>query len=335
MANRLRELTGYTPWLVLMLAVDGLAVLMLWLANVEALRAMACAVVLATMVPFALVCGALLWRAGRRRRAFAALLNTPDEANEEALVKLLPPAEAEDARLLAQALRSREEELADRENRAAGYEEYVELWAHEIKTPVSLLALVLDNHAGEFSEDVALKLETVRTRTQSLVEQMLYYARTEGERKDWRFERIDLAEAVEDVVADFRPLLAERGFTVDVQVDPAPVMADARGLSFILSQVVANAVKYAGDAPELVFSTEAGEDGTVLRIQDNGCGCKACDLPFVFEKGFTGSGPQKVKATGMGLYLAREVARELGLGIWVESTWQEGFAVLISFPQVK
>ena len=68
MANRLRELTGYAPWLVLLLAVDGLAVLMLWLANAEALKAMALAIVLATVVPFALVCALLMHRTRRRRR---------------------------------------------------------------------------------------------------------------------------------------------------------------------------------------------------------------------------------------------------------------------------
>lgn len=51
----------------------------------------------------------------------------------------------------------------------------------------------------------------------------------------------------------------------------------------------------------------------------------ACDLPYVFEKGFTGdSGHEKSKATGMGLYLAREIAKELGLTLTAASDWGAG-----------
>lgn len=81
---------------------------------------------------------------------------------------------------------------------------------------------------------------------------------------------------------------------------------------------------------------ESGDTAAVLTVRDNGPGVRACDLPYVFEKGFTGdSGHEKNKATGMGLYLAREVAKDLGLTLTAVSDWGAGFAVRVSFPVVE
>ena len=71
-----------------------------------------------------------------------------------------------------------------------------------------------------------------------------------------------------------------------------------------------------------------------LCIKDNGQGVRTCDLPFVFEKGFTGGGAVTKRATGMGLYLAREVAKDMGLSLEARSTWGEGFELWIGFPRV-
>jgi hypothetical protein len=116
------------------------------------------------------------------------------------------------------------------------------------------------------------------------------------------------------VFDDYRPLLEEKGFRVEIRPTDETVFADRRGLCFLLGQVVSNSVKYALEKPVLTFSLESNDTATVLSIRDNGPGVRACDLPYVFEKGFTGdSGHEKNKATGMGLYLAREVAKDLGI----------------------
>ena len=104
---------------------------------------------------------------------------------------------------------------------------------------------------------------------------------------------------------DYRPLLEEKGFRVEIRPTDETVFADRRGLCFLLGQVVSNSVKYTLEKPVLTFSLESNDTATVLSIRDNGPGVRACDLPYVFEKGFTGdSGHEKNKATGMGLYLA-------------------------------
>ena len=328
-------LRQYLPWLGLLLGVDALAALLLWLADARAFAATAGVIVLATVFLFACVCTVLCARAKRREQAFTAFLATPDAAHEQALCRLLAPCEAQSAHLLGETLRAQQQTIAQLQTQMDDYEDYVELWAHEVKTPLALLTLVLDNRRDTLPEAVGFKLDYARNRMQAFIDQMLYYARLRGARRDYRFERLTLRSCIDEVLDDYRPLLEEKGFRVEIRLADETVFTDRRGLCFLLGQLVSNSVKYTSDAPVLTFSLTCNTAETVLTVRDNGPGVRTCDLPYVFEKGFTGdSGHEKNKATGMGLYLAREIAKELGLTLSAASDWGTGFAVCISFPVV-
>ena len=328
-------LRQYLPWLWLLLGVDALAALLLWLADVKAFAAMLTVIVLATVFLFAGVCAVLCARSKRREQAFTAFLTTPDAVHEQALCRLLSPAESRSAHLLGETLRAQQQTIAQLQAQMDDYENYVELWAHEVKTPLALLTLVLDNRRDTLPEAVGFKLDYVRNRMQAFIDQMLYYARLRGARRDYRFERLTLRGCIDEVLDDYRPLLEEKGFRVEIRPTDETVFADRRGLCFLLGQVVSNSVKYALEKPVLSFSLESNDTATVLSIRDNGPGVRACDLPYVFEKGFTGdSGHEKNKATGMGLYLAREVAKDLGLTLTAASDWGAGFEIRVTFPVV-
>lgn len=331
--NYLRQ---YLPWLGLLLGVDALAALLLWLADARAIAAMSAVIVLATVFLFGGVCAVLCARSKRREQAFTAFLTTPDAAHEQALCRLLSPAESRSAHLLGETLRAQQQAIAQLQAQMDDYENYVELWAHEVKTPLALLTLVLDNRRDTLPAAVGFKLDYVRNRMQAFIDQMLYYARLRGARRDYRFERLTLRGCIGEVLDDYRPLLEEKGFRVEIRPTDETVFADRRGLCFLLGQVVSNSVKYALEKPVLTFSLESNDTATVLSIRDNGPGVRACDLPYVFEKGFTGdSGHEKNKATGMGLYLAREVAKDLGLTLTAASDWGAGFEIRVTFPVVE
>ena len=238
--------------------------------------------------------------------------------------------------LLGETLRAQQQAIAQLQAQMDDYENYVELWAHEVKTPLALLTLVLDNRRDTLPEAVGFKLDYVRNRMQAFIDQMLYYARLRGARRDYRFERLTLRGCIDEVLDDYRPLLEEKGFRVEIRPTDETVFSDRRGLCFLLGQVVSNSVKYALEKPVLSFSLESKDTATVLSIRDNGPGVRACDLPYVFEKGFTGdSSHEKNKATGMGLYLAREVAKDLGLTLTAASGWGAGFEIRVTFPVVE
>lgn len=314
-------LRQYLPWLGLLLGVDALAALLLWLADARAFAATAGVIVLATVFLFAGVCTMLCAQAKRREQAFTAFLATPDAAHEQALCRLLSLCEAQSAHLLGETLRAQQQTIAQLQTQMDDYEDYVELWAHEVKTPLALLTLVLDNRRDTLPEAVGFKLD---------------YARLRGARRDYRFVRLTLRSCIDEVLDDYRPLLEEKGFRVEIRLADETVFTDRRGLCFLLGQLVSNSVKYALEKPVLTFSMESGDTAAVLTVRDNGPGVHACDLPYVFEKGFTGdSGHEKSKATGMGLYLAREIAKELGLTLSAASDRGAGFEIRVTFPVVE
>lgn len=112
------------------------------------------------------------------------------------------------------------------------------------------------------------------------------------------------------------------------------VYTDEKWLTFILSQIVQNAIKYF-DKQENKLTIYSQDNGTniLLVIEDNGCGIKASDLSRVFEKGFTGSNRNKANATGMGLYLSKKLCDRLGLKLDIASTEKEYTRLTIIFPK--
>ncbi len=337
MKHKFQMIQPYLPWLILLLGVDGFAVLLLWIADVQAFYASILVILLFTVLLFSTLCYLLLQLSQKRSQAFLEFLENPEQYQEELLSKLSSTLEKDAIRKLGKALRDRHLDYCQLKGQLDDYEEYIELWAHETKTPLSLLTLVLDNRKEDLPAAVSFKLEYIRNQMQECVDQMLFYARLKGARKDYLFEPVSIRFCVEEVLEDYKPLLVEKQFQFHVCIaDPDTVYADRRGLRFLIGQIVSNAVKYCCRQPELTITFSKEEHLTVLCIKDNGKGVRSCDLPYIFEKGFTGdSGEVRNKATGMGLYLAQEIAKEMNVSLHAESEWGKGFNMQISFPVIE
>lgn len=328
-------LLQYLPWLLLLLAVDGFSVLLLWLADVQALLSMALIIVLATAFLFTVICLTLFRLERKKEQAFLAFLAAPDSYHEELLCKASGHAQRKSIRQLGQTLRGSEAAYTALQEQLSDYQEYVESWAHETKTPLSLLTLLLDNRREDLPAGVSFKLDYIQNRMQESVEQMLFYARIKSEGKDYLFEPIEVARCVQEVLENYRPLLDEKQFLIRCDLSGSAVYSDQRGLRFLLGQLVSNSINYCSTAPQLIFSYFEQDGAQVLSIRDNGIGVRSCDLPYLFEKGFTGnSGDERKKATGMGLYLVKELAKDLNITLKVHSVWQNGFEMQLFFPIV-
>ena len=138
---------------------------------------------------------------------------------------------------LKKACKAMTERLDDMEAEQQDYREYIESFAHEIKVPISALSLTFDN-----MKDYELKKET--DRIFNLVEQMLYYARSENTEKDYFVRRLDLQDTVHDSILKFRRYFLDAGVELDVRIEKLSVFTDEKWLSFILSQVIQNSLKY-------------------------------------------------------------------------------------------
>ena len=117
------------------------------------------------------------------------------------------------------------------------------------------------------------------------------------------------------------------------------VISDKKGLMFILGQIISNSVKYVGNnlAPRLIFSIadSMNSEQISLSIKDNGTSIPLSDLPFVFDKGFTGdTGSYLSRSTGMGLYLVQKMATDLSITVELKNNSYGGTTVTLTFPKV-
>lgn len=139
----------------------------------------------------------------------------PDEVNSEKLMRVVSGQEWEQLQILHTILVENQERIQQMEDALRDYEEYVEGWAHEAKTPLSLLTMLLDNRGDELAPSLQMKLDYVRSQFQEDVTQILYYARLGSSTKDYRFELVDLEDALNEVLEDYAPLLEEKQFLIE------------------------------------------------------------------------------------------------------------------------
>lgn len=225
------------------------------------------------------------------------------------------------------------DEITSLRAQSAEHSEYVELWVHEIKTPIAAAKLILSKMHGADEERLKYEVE----RLESLVEQALFAARSDSLSNDYLLREANLASLVNEACKDNMRYLTSSGIAIDMQVDRSiDVIADKTWMIFILSQLITNAAKY--DARTITFSAQqADREGpdacTTLEIKDDGCGIPASDVPRVFDRGFTGEvGRAHGSATGMGLYLAARLCAQMGVGIMLASEEGLGTRVCLSFP---
>lgn len=333
MKHKLSALYRHLPWLLLLLGMDIFFVLLLWLSDARAFVSFSVVILLASLLMFGTLFFVLDHFEQKKKQFFLDFLAEPDTYHEEKLIKAISAFETDIIRYLGKILREKELTCNKLETNLADYEEYVEEWAHEAKTPLSLLTMILDNRKDEISAPVLFKLDYIRSKLQEDVTRILYYARLKSSQKDYIFESVDLCTCINEVLEDYQPLLAEKKFQIDNQLNSSSVFTDQRGIRFILNQMISNAIKYSSDTPKLTITLEHTHIADILSIQDNGIGVRSCDLPYIFEKGFTGeTADNRTKATGMGLYLSKKMADDLALHLDVQSEWKKGFKISIFFP---
>ena len=318
----------------MILAVEGFTVVLLWLADIQVFKALFPLLLLFTLFLFAVLSYILMKKEKDKEKAFKEFLLNPNKNSEKILLDSYGLENKESILLLAETIYKKEKEIEKADSLLADYESYVELWAHEIKLPLSLLTLILDNQADSLSQDLSFKLDYIRNQVQSNISQILLYYRVKSEKKDYFFEELNVDTCVNEILEDYAPLIHEKNLKITSQNLNHKIYTDRRGLEFIIGQVIANSLKYSGNNPCLDISIDTDRGKTRLTLKDNGQGVKECDLPYIFEKGFTGdSGDVRRKSTGMGLYLVKHLADDLSIEIEVSSIWQCGFTVSLFFQQ--
>ena len=247
-----------------------------------------------------------------------------------AAIELPEPSDAIEAdyAALLEALSSETEKLqTESEARFRDMTDYYTIWAHQIKTPIAAMELMLQQ--GE-TEPAALR-EQVQ-RVEQYVDMALGYLRLDSESSDYVLGTYDLDNIVKPAVKKFATQFIRRNLSLSYEPLETQVLTDEKWLRFVVEQVLSNALKYTPSGSVTITM----EPNKTLVIRDTGIGIRAEDLPRVFEKGFTGfNGRTERASTGIGLYLCRRVCGALGHTIAIDSTPGEGTAVRIGLADKK
>ena len=213
------------------------------------------------------------------------------------------------------------------------YREYIEMWVHEIKTPIASTKLLIENNNNEITR----KIDTQIDKIENFVEQVLYYSRSDEVGKDYIIKKIELSQVVKNVIKKNQRDFINKKISLQLSDLDEIIYSDTKWIEFILNQIVGNAIKYSkGKEDKIKIESKKVANAVVLTVQDNGVGIIERDINRVFEKGFTGENGRKFgKSTGIGLYLCKKLCVKLGLGLQIESNVNEGTKVSIVFPQTE
>ena len=237
--------------------------------------------------------------------------------------------EAQDYREIVRLLREANREARTRaETDMAAMVDYYTLWVHQIKTPIAAMRLRLQ----EEDSDTSRALMSDLGRIERYVSMVLTYLRLENGATDYVIKETDLDGVIRPVLRQFAGEFISRRLKLDYTPVEKKVLTDGKWLSFVVEQVLSNALKY---TPEGSVSISLEAPATLV-IRDTGIGIAPEDLPRVFERNYTGlAGRADTRASGIGLSLCKQVCDNLGHGISVESVPGEGTAVRVDLSTRK
>lgn len=277
-----------------------------------------------------LVLGLVLFAVGysrflRRHRELQQLLC---QTNEKVLP--LPPAQGlleEDYQALLRAVcQDRARLAAEHENRLRELTDYYSLWAHQIKTPIAAMDLLLQEDGSPHRGELEMELLKIG----QYVEMVLSYLRLDSDSTDYVLREYPLDDILRQAVRKFAKMFILKKITLDFQETGKTVLTDEKWLLFVVEQVLSNALKYT----PVGGTIRIYGDGATVVIADNGIGIREEDQARVFEKGFTGyNGRADKKSTGIGLYLCRQVMDRLNHSISLTSRPGQGTLVRLDLSR--
>ncbi len=275
----------------------------------------------------------------RKHKFYTDLLANIDNLDKAYLVlETLSKPDFYEGKLLYQALyeinKSMCEFVRKEEEQIHDFKDYIEMWIHEVKRPLSSLVLNLNNHKSILDR----KTKNILKRLEDYVDQVLYYVRSENAEKDYYIKVTNLSKIIKNVgIKNMDEMLSNK---IDFIVDNInyQVLTDSKWLEFILNQIINNSIKYKKNINNsyIKIYVEDKTNTTTLVVEDNGIGIMPSDIKQVFEKTFTGTnGREKSTSTGMGLYIANNLCKKLGHKIAIESQYNEYTKVFITFAKNK
>lgn len=308
---------------------EGLVFGLLWLVEVPMVFIIFTEIIFLLFFLFSLI-----WDYHRRSGYYKRLLQLLDQLDEKTL--LMEIAERPgflDAKIVSYILKQnnkyQNDKIAEMQKQSRDYRDFLDTWVHEIKTPITSARLNIENEKNP----TTLKIEDELRKIDNFVELVLYYARSSDVEKDFKVENTTLKALVSTALKTYSKPIIQAGGRIHMEGMDIPVCADSKSCSFIIGQVISNAIKYRQEEFRLEFRSQVQKNRIALLIHDNGIGISRADLSRVFDKGFTGeNGRRFPKSTGIGLYLCKKLCDRMNIAISISSEKGQGTTIALYFP---
>ncbi len=273
----------------------------------------------------------------KRKRFYDNLLNMLEELDEKYLItEIIKTPNFLEGKIFKNSLEQIDKSMLENVNKykymTEDYKEYIELWIHEIKIPISASKMVIENNKNAITKSIDEELDKV----ENYIEQALFYARSNTVEKDYYIRKVFLKEIVTESIKKNKSSLIQEKISIDIHDLDIEVNTDNKWIVFILNQIIQNSIKYRKKENSVIeIYANQGKENVILYIKDNGIGIKQGEITRVFEKGFTGTNGRlsNKKSTGIGLYLCKKLCNKLGIGIELNSVQNEGTEVKLVFPK--
>lgn len=211
------------------------------------------------------------------------------------------------------------------EKKSADVKNYLTIWTHQIKSPIFALKLLLKK-----DEINKIDCEKEIFEIEEYVGNILGYARINADSTDYVFSKYSLDEIIRGVIRKYSIQFIGKNNRVDFFETKKIILTDAKWFSFLLEQIISNAIKYTQNGRVAIY-LEKNE----LVIEDNGIGIMPEDLPRIFDAGYTGyNGRLEKKSTGLGLNLSKNIGKSLRVRLRCESEPKIGTKMYINLKNI-
>lgn len=217
-------------------------------------------------------------------------------------------------------MREREKEQMD----------YFTLWLHQIKTPISVISLILQRSDDDSKEKQQLEQELIYLN--NYTHMALNYLKLEETGKELDLNEVKIDDIIKETLKNYSLLFIYNDIGLEYKAIAKTVLTDRKWLQVLIEQILSNSLKYTPSGMIKIYM----ENPTCLVIEDTGSGIRKEDVPKIFEKGYTGlNGRLHEKSTGLGLFLSRKICERLGHSLIIESEVGIGTKARIDFSREK
>jgi signal transduction histidine kinase len=214
--------------------------------------------------------------------------------------------------------------------------------SHDLKTPLALIQLFAETlelgrvRTPERAQEYYRIINGESKKLTRLIENILDFSRMEAGLRPYRMEPADLSESVNKVLTRMETQFSQGNFTVapKIEADLPRIMADEGAAEQAIENLLANAMKYSGDAKHIEIAARRVNGHIVVSVTDHGIGISRREQGRIFRKFYRvqrelGGGPQ---GTGLGLAIVDHTMRGHGGFVRVESEPDQGSTFSLHFP---